>query len=86
MASSYDSAAEKLSRGASPFPLNDLPRRRDDSLWGEIRNEYGLTLAELSSLKNSALADELSIFSDGLPEMGPLSETTKFTSNPSVPT
>jgi len=26
------------------------------------------------------------IFSDGLPEMGPLSETTKFTSNPSVPT
>jgi hypothetical protein len=26
------------------------------------------------------------IFSNGLPEMGPLSETTKFTSNPSVPT
>jgi hypothetical protein len=26
------------------------------------------------------------IFSDGLPELGPLSETTKFTSNPSIPT
>jgi hypothetical protein len=67
-------------------------------LWGEIKNDYGLLLQELGALKNYACpvvaqpspralaAHENSIFSHGLPDMGPLSESTKFTSNPSIPT
>ena len=44
------SSAKSL--GTPPFPLADLPKTRDDSLWTDLRSEYGLSLAELSSLKN----------------------------------
>jgi hypothetical protein len=40
---------------------------------------------ELEDLFEQAKQQQKYIFSDGLPELGPLSETTKFTSNPSVP-
>jgi len=52
MASSFDSASRKLLKGTPPFPLADLPASLNDSLWADLRNEYGLSLAELSSLKN----------------------------------
>ena len=55
MASTLASATQKLSQGTPAFPLSDLPKSRDDSLWGEIRNQYGLSLPELSSLKNYAV-------------------------------
>ena len=54
MASAFDSASRKLLEGTPPFPLADLPASRNDSLWTDLRNEYGLSLAELSSLKNHA--------------------------------
>jgi hypothetical protein len=40
---------------------------------------------ELEDRFEQAKQQQKCIFSDGLPELGPLSETTKFTSNPSVP-
>ena len=44
--------------------------------------------AEIAALRDalSAKDNRKSIFTDGLPELGPLSESTKFTSNPSIPT
>jgi len=84
MASSFDSAAHKLSQGSSAFPLNDLPKSRNDSLWAEIRNDFGLTLAELSSLKNFACAGrgrQAKTLEDGIP---PLLQQISL-SPPSVP-
>ena len=36
-----------------PFPFDDLPVRDDPPLWTEIMNTYGLSLPELSALKNA---------------------------------
>ena len=58
MASSFDTASQKLAQGIPPFPLRDLPTTRDELLWTEIRSEYSLTLAELSSLKNHACEEQ----------------------------
>ena len=58
MASAFDSAFRKLLEGTPPFPLVDLPASRDDSLWADLRNEYGLSLAELSSLKNHVSGEQ----------------------------
>lgn len=44
-------AKSKLS-GA--YALEALPKTRDDPLWGEIKNDYGLLLQELGALKNYA--------------------------------
>ena len=54
MASSFESASRKLLEGTPRFPLIDLPTSRDDPLWEAVRDEYRLSLAELSSLKNYA--------------------------------
>ena len=54
MTTFFASASHKLLNGRPPFSLADLPASRDDSLWGDLRNEYGLSLGELSSLKNYA--------------------------------
>lgn len=39
-----------------PFPLDALPKQVDDPTWYDLRKEYRLTLAELSCLKNYAVA------------------------------
>jgi hypothetical protein len=56
MADDLASAKQKL-RGndnAPPFNFDSLPLdRENDSIWSEIRSEYGLTLPELSALKNA---------------------------------
>ena len=40
-------------RDLEPFPFHSLPNDRNDLLWETIRINYQLSLAELSSLKNS---------------------------------
>lgn len=42
------------SRLAGAYALEALPQTRDDPLWLEIKNEYGLLLQELGALKNYA--------------------------------
>lgn len=55
---SLEAARNKLAGNSDtgdppPFPFEDLPAVRDDTLWAEIRTTYGLALAELSALKNA---------------------------------
>lgn len=42
------------SKLAGAYALEALPQTRDDPLWLEIKNEYGLLLQELGALKNYA--------------------------------
>ena len=49
---SLESAKEKLEQNG--FPFAGLPNDRNDSLWGDIRTECGLSLAEVSFLKNAS--------------------------------
>lgn len=42
------------SRLAEAYALEALPQTRDDPLWLDIKNEYGLLLQELGALKNYA--------------------------------
>lgn len=37
----------------------DLPKSREDPLWNDIKNQYGLKLQELSALKNAACEGNL---------------------------
>ena len=53
MADSLVSALEKLAAGNPPLAANRLPPT-DDPVWTDIRSEYGLNVAELSSLKSYA--------------------------------
>ena len=39
-------------KGLDPFPLSELPTDRNDNVWEAIRSEYGLSLVEISALKN----------------------------------
>jgi hypothetical protein len=48
--SNLATAAAILERNG--FPLSDLPRKTDDPLWSEMKAEYGLTLGQISALKN----------------------------------
>ena len=50
---SLDEIKRKLSQGDPPFHFNDLPDERNDNIWHEIWRAYGLTLPELSALKNA---------------------------------
>lgn len=45
-------AAKTKLEGASP--LDDLPTDRNDPWWTNIRDDYHLTLSELTALKNFA--------------------------------
>jgi hypothetical protein len=36
-----------------PFNFDSLPLDRNDSIWDRIETKYGLTLPELSALKNA---------------------------------
>ena len=49
---SLESAKEKLEQNG--FPFAGLPDDRNDSLWVDIRRECGLSLAEVSFLKNAS--------------------------------
>ena len=60
---SFDSASHKLRNGTPPFPLADLPATRDDPLWLDLRKEYGLSLPELSSLKNHVSTQQQPVYS-----------------------
>lgn len=64
----------------------------------KLNEEFIETVSDLNLVTRDSLASKLpallldaikpphkNIFRDGLPEMGPLSESTRFTSNPSVP-
>ena len=46
-------AAGDPNRDLDSFPLTSLPNDRNDLLWETIRSDYQLSLAELSTLKNS---------------------------------
>ena len=50
--SSLESAKEKLEQNG--FPFAGLPNDRNDSLWTRIEETYGLSLAEVSFLKNAS--------------------------------
>jgi hypothetical protein len=49
---SLESAEGKLKQNG--FPFTGLPNDRNDSLWVDIRRECGLSLAEVSFLKNAS--------------------------------
>lgn len=49
---SLSTAREILDRKG--FLVGDLPARHDDPLWAEIRSEFGLSLGQISALKNFA--------------------------------
>ena len=49
---SLESAKGKLEQNG--FPFAGLPNDRNDSLWVDIRRECGLSLAEVSFLKNAS--------------------------------
>ena len=49
---SLESAKGKLEQNG--FPFAELPNDRNDSLWVDIRRECGLSLAEVSVLKNAS--------------------------------
>jgi hypothetical protein len=55
-AAAGDSAALATAqrRLAGEFALGDLPQTRDDEIWGRIETRYGLSLNEMSALKNYA--------------------------------
>lgn len=57
MSTSLEAARTKLAgnpaSGVLPFPFDDLPIRDDSTLWDRIETTYGLSLAELSALKNA---------------------------------
>jgi hypothetical protein len=53
MAEDLAFAKQKLANNVSPFNVDSLPLDRNDSIWADIRKEYGLTLPELSALKNA---------------------------------
>ena len=58
--SSLESANTKLKR--NNFPFGDLPHDRSDPLWTEIRREYGLSLPEVSALKNASAGTTSNLF------------------------
>jgi hypothetical protein len=49
------SAKQRLLGNAdtTPFSFDSLPLDRNDSIWDRIEAKYGLSLPELSALKNS---------------------------------
>ena len=49
---SLESAKEKLEQNG--FPFAGLPNDRNSLLWGDIRRECGLSLAEVSFLQNAS--------------------------------
>ena len=49
---SLESAKGKLEQNG--FPFAGLPNDRNDSLWTRIEEKYGLSLAEVSFLKNAS--------------------------------
>lgn len=53
-----DEAKRKLSEGDDPFDLDCLPNERNDALWEDIMRSYGLTLSELSALKNACFTSK----------------------------
>ena len=66
MSSYLETVLKKLatgdpSRGIDPFPKDELPNDRNDTLWETIRVEYHLTLPELSSLKNSVFGNPVEV-------------------------
>ncbi len=59
--SSLQSALEKVGISSVEDPnFLDLPAVREDNLWDRIRNEYNLTLFELSALKNCRCVEQKS--------------------------
>lgn len=52
LSTTFEAAKQKLSSATEPFPLTELPKLIHDPLWTDLKNQYNLTLAEVSSLKN----------------------------------
>lgn len=52
--SANQTAALRKIRERGLLDVADLPQARDEPLWGEIRDDYDLSLGELSALKNFA--------------------------------
>jgi hypothetical protein len=56
-------ARNKISNPIAPlqsFSFENLPIDRNDTLWAEIRTSYGLSLEELSALKNARCSQGIS--------------------------
>lgn len=45
--------SEPTKAGVEPFEFDDLPSVRIDDVWEKIKEDYSLTLQELSALKNA---------------------------------
>ena len=59
--SSLQSALAKVGVSSVEDPkFLDLPATRDDNLWNRIETNYGLTILELSALKNARCVEQKS--------------------------
>ena len=57
---SLESAKGKLEQNG--FPFEDLPHDRSDPLWTRIEEKYGLSLPEVSALKNASAGTTANLF------------------------
>lgn len=69
-----------------PKPPPPAQSEEQSSAWQEFTDDESGRIYFVNVLTNESRWAPKNIFSDGLPELGPLSRSTNFTSNPSVPT